>query len=167
MPLSFLTGADEELNGFKNIQGVFPAVKRENIVLISLRDIDTKEEALLKANGITYFTAEDVRRHRINEVLKRAKAIAGNNTPGYNVSFDIDVVEGAFVPGTGTSVSFNPGEFATGMAPHNARYAVASLLQDGRALAVEVTELNPNLDRQNKTADFALSILKMVGKNWK
>jgi len=68
------------------------------------------------------------------------------------VSFDIDSLDKSLVPGTGTPVD-------SGLSELEAKKLLQLLLKDDRICCFELTEVNPLLDIENKTARMALEII--------
>jgi arginase len=70
---------------------------------IGLRDIDEEESAALKRSNVHVFTMRDVDKHGIARVIEMAmKGIDPNGRRPLHLSLDIDSVDPAFAPGTGT-----------------------------------------------------------------
>jgi arginase len=69
-----------------------------------------------------------------------------------HVSFDLDVVDPTFAPGVGTPV---PG----GLSYREAHLLMESIAECGCMSSLEVTEVNPILDNQNRSAEFATDII--------
>jgi arginase len=92
------------------------------------------------------------------EVTREAIELAGRDTNGIHVSFDMDVVDPSEAPGVGTPV---PG----GVTYREAHLALEMVAESGRLIALDVVEVNPILDRENRTAILAAElILSAVGK---
>ncbi len=85
--------------------------------------------------GITHFTAEDVRRRGIDEVVAEAVVIAGEG-PAY-LSVDIDVLDPAFAPLTGTPE-------AGGLEPRELLAAVRHLAEDLELVGADIVEVVPS-----------------------
>jgi agmatinase len=93
-----------------------------------------KEFAWQEARGITSFFMHDVRRLGIEEVVGRAIAVAENG-PVY-LSVDVDVLDPAFAPGTGTP---EPG----GMESADLLWACRTLARELVLVGAEVVEVIP------------------------
>ncbi|MFK8053898.1 MAG: arginase [Woeseiaceae bacterium] len=151
MPLAHLLGyGDEDLS---SIQGVKPAVKRENVVLLGIRDVDSVERAFIRESGITVFTMREVDELGMSEVTRRALAVVNENTAGFHMSFDLDGCDPEVIPGTGTKV---PG----GISYREAHLLLEECASDGRMTSMEVVELNPFLDIGNVSAERAITLIQ-------
>jgi arginase len=81
-----------------------------------------------------------------------ALAIATNGTGGVHVSFDLDWIDPSDAPGVGTPV---PG----GATLREAHLAMELLHDAARVVSMDVVEVNPILDRHNRTAELAVELL--------
>ena len=79
----------------------------ERIVYIGLRDLDAGEKLRLRTLGIKAFSMQQIDKYGIGKVMELALAHLGTQRP-LHLSFDIDSVDPAFAPGTGTKVSCAP-----------------------------------------------------------
>lgn len=133
-------------------------VNPKKIVLVGARDIDNEEAILIKKSGITVFTIADIDEYGIKEVMVRALEIAGTDTDGFHVSFDLDVMNPSEAPGVGTPVN--------GGLTYREAHLAAELISNSQKLrSLEVVELNPILDHMNRTGKLAVSLIcSMIGK---
>jgi formiminoglutamase len=86
------------------------------------------------------------------EVIAEACKIAGDGTDSLYVSFDIDVMEAAYAPGTG---------YATpeGLDPWDVLEALFVLGQDKRVKALDYVCMDPLRDVREVTAKMAASVI--------
>lgn len=125
-------------------------------VLIGLRDVDAGEKATIRELGIAAFTMTDVDRLGMDAVTARALEIAGDGP--LHVSFDMDSIDPSEAPGVGTPVK-------GGITYREAHLALEEIAASGRLCSLEITEINPILDRENRTAVLAVElILSALGK---
>jgi arginase len=95
---------------------------------------------------------KDIDRHGIATVMKRALALAGKDTLGIHVSFDIDVCDPAVAPGVGTPVR-------GGLDYREAHMVMEMVADSGRLMSLDLVEVNPILDIQNQTAILAAGLI--------
>src|SRR5207253_3176015 len=104
------------------------------------------------------FTMKDIDRHGIAVIMERALAIAGQDTAGIHVSFDLDVCDPTIAPGVGTPVK-------GGLDYREAHMVMEMVADSGLLIALDLVEINPILDAQNQTAilgaELALSATGM------
>jgi arginase len=114
--------------------------------------VDRLERDRIRASGMHVFTMKDVDRHGIATVMKRALALAGKETLGIHVSFDVDVCDPNIAPGVGTPV---PG----GLDYREAHMVMEMIADSGRLLALDLVEVNPILDTRNQTAILGAGLI--------
>lgn len=143
MPLSALLGSEPaELARIGNRS---PKVRAEKTVLIGVRNLDDLEKARIRDSHVHLFTMKDIDRHGIASVMERAIALAGDNTLGIHVSFDLDACDPSIAPGVGTPVK-------GGLDYREAHMVMEMLADSGRLIGLDLVEVNPILDIQNQTA---------------
>lgn len=151
MPLAHLLGyGDADLSSILDAR---PAVDRDNVVLIGIRDIDDVEREFIRESGVTAFTMRDIDQLGMPEVVSRALEIVNRDTAGFHVSFDLDGCDPDVIPGTGTAV---PG----GVSFREAHLLLEECAADGRMTSLEVVELNPFLDQANISAERAVTLIQ-------
>ncbi|EDO26796.1 predicted protein [Nematostella vectensis] len=136
----------------KNIGGINPKIKPENIVFIALRDYEEQEKAIIKKHGIKIITVQEVRRKGIENVVKNTLLHLAHCEHIY-VSFDVDSLDSSISRGTGTPVS-------NGLKLREADDMIAAFVQNHKLCCLEVTEVNPTLDSENLMAEMAFNILQ-------
>jgi len=125
-------------------------------VLIGLRDVDRGEKETIRELGISAFTMTDVDRLGMEAVIGRALEITGAGP--VHVSFDMDAIDPSEAPGVGTPVK-------GGITYREAHLALEEIAASGRIGSLEITEINPILDSENRTAILAVElILSALGK---
>jgi len=157
MPLAHILGhGDPDLAG---IGGFSPKVRPENVALVGIRDLDAREKELVARSGVRAFTMRDIDELGMSEVARRVLETVQDGTAGFHLSFDVDGLDPAVAPGTGTPV---PG----GVSYREAHLLLEHAADSGAMLSCEVVELNPLLDERNRTAERILSlILSAFGKS--
>ncbi len=143
MPLAALLGA--EPRELARIGGRTPKVRAEKTVLIGVRDLDEAEKVRIRESHVHLFTMKDIDRHGIASVMEQAIAVAGHDTLGIHVSFDLDACDPSIAPGVGTPVR-------GGFDYREAHMVMEMVADSGRLLALDLVEVNPILDVQNQTA---------------
>jgi arginase len=143
MPLASLLGPEPaELS---RIGGFSPKVLPEHTVLIGIRNLDEREKEAVRASHVHVFTMKDIDRSGIASVVEQALSIAGKNTGGIHVSFDLDVCDPTIAPGVGTPVK-------GGLDYREAHMVMEVIADSGLLRALDLVEVNPILDDRNTTA---------------
>ncbi|MDQ6827011.1 MAG: arginase [Candidatus Eremiobacteraeota bacterium] len=128
-------------------------------VLIGLRDVDAGEKKTIRELGVTAFSMTDLDRLGMTAIMKRALDIVGQSARSVHVSFDMDGIDPSEAPGVGTPVK-------GGISYREAHVAMEMLADSGALGSIEITEINPILDRENQTAILAVElILSGLGKS--
>lgn len=151
MPLRILAGdGPDEL---VNINDFTPKVKPENIVLIGMRDLDEGERKYIKDKNIKTFTMADIDRFGIQEVIERSlEYLKSRNIDGLHFSLDVDALDPAETPGTGTRVM-------GGLSYRESHFALELLNESKLVTSMDIVEVNPLIDNSNHTAEQAVALL--------
>ncbi len=141
-----------------NVAGGGPHVDPRHVAIVGARDLDRGEKDLLRAAGVHVLTMTDIDQRGMGTVAHEAIAFVSEGTNGFHVSFDLDVVDPTEAPGVGTPV---PG----GITTREAHLALELVAETGKLTSLDLVEVNPILDRENKTALLATELaLSAVGK---
>jgi arginase len=134
------------------------SVATDRVVFIGLRDVDEGEKRIIKERGVKAFTMSDIDRLGMSRVIDEALAIAGRGPNSLHVSFDMDGIDPSEAPGVGTAVK-------GGISYREAHFLMEVVAASGTLGSLEITEINPILDRENQTAILAVElILSALGK---
>lgn len=130
-----------------------PNVNPKNMVMIGIRgSLNTRRQLeFVKRKGITIFGMKDIIELGIEEVMRRAIAIASNGTDALYVSFDTDGVDAAYAPGTSGP---EPG----GLTSREILIAARMLGRHGVTM-FDIVELCPAYDPSGITARLACYII--------
>jgi arginase len=134
------------------------SVRADRFVFIGLRDVDAGEKRIIKERGVKAFTMSDIDRLGMSRVVDEAIAIAGAGPRSLHVSFDMDGIDPSEAPGVGTAVR-------GGISYREAHFLMEAVAATNTLGSLEITEINPILDRENQTAILAVElILSALGK---
>lgn len=122
-------------------------VKGRNFIQVGLRGPWPGEEGFewMRNNGLRYHTMPEVEKRGWAATMERALTEAREGTEKLFISFDVDVLDPAFVPGTGTPV---PG----GLTMREAIPIVRGLCAQNDIIGFELVELDPLLDNTYRSA---------------
>jgi arginase len=156
MPLAALTGLGDERLVW--IGGISPKVSPDHIAIVGARDLDPGERELLRQAQVHVFTMKDIDLRGLPATIAESLAITTGGTNGVHVSFDMDVIDPLEAPGVGTRV-------AGGMTYREAHLAMELIADSGKLTSLDIAEVNPVLDQENRTAKLAVElILSALGK---
>ena len=134
------------------------SVAPERMVFIGLRDVDAGEKRAIRELGVRAFTMSDIDRIGMARVIEEALAIAADGPASLHVSFDMDGIDPTEAPGVGTPVR-------GGISYREAHLLMEAVASSNALGSLEITEINPILDRENQTAILAVElILSGLGK---
>jgi arginase len=156
MPLASIMGyGPPDLTGIASVK---PMVEPRNVVLVGIRELDSKERRLVKESGVHVFTMRDIDERGMREVMAEALRFASDDTAGINVSLDMDFVDPSDAPGVGTPVR-------GGVTYREAHLAFEMIADSKSMVSLELVEINPVIDLHNTTATLGVElVLSGLGK---
>lgn len=107
----------------------------------------------LAQKGVRVFTAWEIHRRGVEEVMAEALTLAAEGTEAIYASVDIDAVDAAFAPGTGAPT---PG----GLTSYQILQAAYLLGQHPLVWGLDVVEVAPPYDINNVTSILAAAIIQ-------
>lgn len=156
MPLAVLLGqGSPELI---NLGRSGPKISPTDVVLIGIRDLDVEERRRLKNSGIKVYTMRDIDERGMNAISKEALELL-KHRKRLHVSIDMDSLDPEEAPGVGTPA---PG----GLTYREAHYLMEVIADTNKVTSMDIVEINPILDIQNKTAELAVELVaSLLGSN--
>lgn len=157
MPVAHILGLGDRK--FAGLGGFKPKVEPRNVCLIGTRDVDKAEAKILRQSGVRVFSMQEIDRFGMGVCVEQAIDIASDGTAGFHLSFDIDVVDPGYAPGTGT--------IKRGGLTYREAHLLMELAADSeRLLGLDLVEVNPLEDVQNSTAVVAVELIaSAMGKS--
>ncbi len=158
MPLAAILGhGNPEL---VNLCGYAPKLNPKYFAHVGARDVDPGERSQIEKLDLrdNFFTMSDIDKRGMAECVEDAVAIVSQAPGGYAVTFDIDMIDPRFAPGSGTLVR-------GGTTYREAHLALEIIASRGGMRSFEIVEVNPLLDQSNITVELACElILSALGK---
>ncbi|MBR4613071.1 MAG: arginase [Kiritimatiellae bacterium] len=146
------------LPALTNLHRPVRKVDPRDVCFVGLRDLDKGERALMKEAGVTAFTMSDIDRAGFPEILKSVRRFFADRVDCVHVSFDMDVLDPMFAPGTGIPL-------AAGLSNREALLLMEDMAETGLVHSAEVVEVNPVLDVRNQTAILAVALVaRLLGE---
>lgn len=123
-----------------------------DIHMVGIRSYE-EDEVLFKEqhDDLDVITADMFREYGPVEVARRIVSKHDSNTV-YYLSFDIDIIDPAYAPGTGTPETF-------GLTPIEVRTFLSELFKIANIQAMDLVEISPDLDINNITSWLGLKML--------
>ena len=106
------------------------------VCFVGTRDLDPGERELMREAGVTVFSMSEIDRRGADAV---------------HVSFDMDVLDPMFAPGTGIPLP-------AGLSNREALLLMEEMAATGLVRSAEIVEVNPVLDVRNQTAVLAVAL---------
>jgi len=139
---------------FKLMGGISPKIRYENLVYVTLRDMEPQEEYLIRQNKVKIFSTDEINNLGIDKI-GREILMAVEPCDYIYISFDVDSMDPTISRGTGTPAP-------SGITEKQAASLLQRLVQNQKVCCFEITEVNPTLDKENLMAENAFEILLKV-----
>lgn len=168
MPIAILLGLDNKEKQIKKLKGdviknweklkrigksrIMPKLHPDEIIYISIRDLEEEEWETIHSHNIKYFSPADIKTKTIENVIEETKEYF-KDYDGIYISFDADSLDPSISTGTGTPVP-------EGLSIEEAEKLLTAFTKMPNFKALEVTEVNPLLDRENRMAMAIIKILR-------
>jgi arginase len=155
MPLAALCGfGDVRLS--RLWEEALPVVDPKRVAIVGARDLDPGEKVNLREAGVMVMGMEQIDRYGMVSVVEKAIERVSRDMDGIYLSLDMDALDPEHAPGVGTPVP-------AGLTQREAHLACELIAETKMLIGMDLVEVNPILDGQNKTAalavEFALSAL--------
>jgi agmatinase len=130
-----------------------PNIEYSDVSQVAIRGYESPEFfEFAEESGLNLYTMADVAEQGIRSVVQDAIEAAAADTDAVYVTFDIDSVDPAYAPGTGTPI---PG----GLTAHQALAAMEVLGDHDAVGAVDMMEVAPRYDANESTERLAAYLL--------
>ena len=126
-------------------------VDPHNVCFVGIRDLDPGEKDVMRKAGVTVFTMSDIERQGFPAVVKKVVQFFKTHADVVHVSFDMDVLDPMFAPGTGIPLP-------AGMTNREALLLMEEMNDIGLVKSADIVEVNPILDVRNQTAVLAVAL---------
>lgn len=156
MPLAALMGYGDE--SLVNLYSKGKKVPTENVWLVGARDLDRGELDLISHTNLKVYPSSEVIKKGPEETAHMIlDMIKNRGISNIHISFDIDFVDEAFVPGTGTPVKGGPNS-------EEAILLVKKLMDSEMVRSMDLVEYNVSEDKDDITLNFIMDFINKVFK---
>ncbi|MDR0927126.1 MAG: arginase [Ignavibacteria bacterium] len=138
----------------KHIGGRKDKLDMADVVYVALRDYEHAERSIIAKHNSKIIRTIDVRQLGAKDVALQISRHLEHCDIIY-VSFDVDSLDPSVSIGTGTP-------FEGGLYAYEAKELLRTLAALDKVKLIEITEINPTLDIENKMAKTAFDILKSI-----
>ena len=155
VPLAYVAG----LPGFAPwFPALLVAVEPRRICTLGTRDIDTAEQVALAAADVTTHGMAAIETRGIVALVEAFLDRVAAESGLLHVSFDVDFLDPSVAPAVGTGV---PG----GASLEDAQRLMQTLGDSGLVTSLDIVELNPTLDTDNRTASLVVDLVaRLMGR---
>ncbi|MBE6636173.1 MAG: arginase [Ruminococcaceae bacterium] len=122
----------------------------KNTVILGARSIDPGEYGIIEAQGVTLYTADQIRARGMEAVMH--EVLARIQTPVVHVSFDVDVMDETEFSSTGYRMP-------NGLTLDEAEAMLTAVLATGAVASLDFVEYNPLLDQSGKDRETVFRLL--------
>jgi len=138
----------------KNLGQQSPMIDYANLAFIGTRDLEKQEENLIEKHPIFCQNPQVIRQEGISKIAEKTTAYLAHCDKIY-ISLDVDSLDPSFSKGTGTPVK-------GGLSDEEISQFLNILLASQKVFALEITEVNPLLDTENKMAKIVNRMLSKL-----
>ena len=156
MPVASLLGyGDPQLI---NIADPGSKLHPRHVILYGVRSYEHAEKAFLNRLGVRVYYMKEIIQRGIDKTLTEALDYLKNNTKRFGVSIDLDAFDPMEVPGVGSRKSY-------GLPVNETLKALSQLRHHSTWRGLEITEFNPNLDKETTTLQTIEKIFEcLIGR---
>ncbi|MCB0733731.1 MAG: arginase [Flavobacteriales bacterium] len=133
---------------------IHPKVEPQDLVMIAIRDLEDEEWQDIDDNEIMNYVPARMLNKTMTEVAEESLEYLSACDHIY-ISFDVDSMDPSVSKGTGTSVE-------NGLTLDQAVELLSVLYQSEKVSCLEITEINPLIDVENKMAKAVIHILRKL-----
>lgn len=132
-----------------------PILDASHIIQIGIRSVDAVEKIKVRESGLVVYDMRQVDEIGMRAIMEKAIGFATQLKAHLHVSFDVDFLDPTIAPGVGTTVSGGPNY-------REAQLCMEMIHDCGLLASLDIVELNPALDMQNKTAELAVELVESL-----
>ena len=155
MDLAIVTGHGHDK--LTNILNQKPYFKEENVFCVGNREYDQEYVQPILKSDINYFDLKRLRRNGIQNTLGQfLQLVEKQNLDGFFIHLDVDVLNDEIMPAVDSRKK-------GGLSYSELSELLKPLLSSKKAVGIEITILNPNLDGEGKyTTKFVRNLIKIL-----
>lgn len=135
---------------------ISPKIQGHDIVFIGLRSTEPEEERIITKENISAFRPQQIKKDGIEEIARQA-LLRLKDCDYIYVSFDVDSLDSAISHGTGTPEP-------NGLTLDEAVHLLRAFKEPNNLIGMEITEINPSLDREKPMEKVISELLEKVFK---
>lgn len=130
-------------------------LKKENVVIFGVRDLDVGEQEIIEKLNIKYLSYAYIRQIGIKQALDEVRAYFIGKIEKLHVSIDLDSLDPNIMPGVSIPVE-------NGFKKDDVRIIVDYLFSNFTISSADIVEYNPRYDDNDKTLNFLIELIEKI-----
>ncbi len=132
-----------------------PIIEANHIIQIGIRSVDAHEKIAVVEKGVNVFDMRQVDEIGMRAIMEKALGLIPRKNAHLHVSFDVDFIDPTIAPGVATTVSGGPNY-------REAQLCMEMIHDSGLVGSLDIVEINPAFDQNNKTAELAVELVESI-----
>ncbi|MGK5086654.1 arginase [Bdellovibrionota bacterium FG-2] len=153
MPAAVLSGHGD--SSMLEIGFTTPIIEGSHIIQIGIRSVDAQEKVAVIEGGVNVFDMRQVDEIGMRAIMEKAFGLIPRKNSHLHVSFDVDFIDPTIAPGVATTVSGGPNY-------REAQLCMEMIHDSGLIGSLDIVEINPAFDQNNKTAELAVELVESI-----
>jgi len=153
MPAAVLLGKGD--HDFVHLARNPPVLKPNALIQTGIRSYEIEEEMLLKHLGVEVGYHKEREAYNGYENFLKSREHLLKSNPSFGISLDIDGIDPAYCPGTGTPEG-------RGLELDDVTEFLKGVIFNSKCIGLEIVEYNPTLDQNNFTFEAMKKIIDII-----
>jgi len=155
MELAIITGYGHEK--LTNIFGLRPYIEQRNVWCVGNREYDPRVVNEILNTEIKYLDLKSLRKNGLRNCASQfLKMVSENQLEGFLIHFDVDVLNDDIMPAVDSREK-------DGLNYYELHILLSELLKSDKAIGIEITILDPTLDREGLyTKELVSNLIKVI-----
>ncbi len=153
MPVAVMAGQGPKQ--LTDIGHAVPMLDPANVIQIGIRSIDRQEKLAVLAHKLEVYDMRRIDERGMRATMEAALAQVRRTGGHLHVSFDVDFLDPSIAPGVATTVTGGPSY-------REAQLCMEMIYESGLMGSLDIMELNPAYDTQNRTAKLVVELVESL-----
>lgn len=130
-------------------------LKKENVIIFGVRDLDVGEQEIIEKLNIKYFSYSYIKLVGLYQTLEEIRDYFADKIKKLHVSIDLDSLDPIVIPGVSIPVE-------KGFKKDDVRIIVDYLFSNFTISSADIVEYNPRYDDNDKTLNFLIELIEKI-----
>ena len=130
-------------------------LKKENVIIFGVRDLDVGEQEIIEKFNIKYFSYSYIKLVGLYQTLEEIRDYFADKIKKLHVSIDLDSLDPIVIPGVSIPVE-------KGFKKDDVRIIVDYLFSNFTISSADIVEYNPRYDDNDKTLNFLIELIEKI-----